>query len=81
MPQGTVLSSTGWSNYPGNIRGLCPDAAPEEAATLQVWSCRECLVLLAKAGGEGDDVHTYRRCVLVEEVCHQVKELWEEGGT
>lgn len=38
-------------------------------------------MLLPKAGSGGDDVHTYRRCVLIEEVCHQVKELWKEDGT
>lgn len=38
-------------------------------------------MLLPKAVSDGDDVDTYRRCVLIEEVCHQVKELWKEGGT
>lgn len=75
------LNSMERSNYPRNIRGLCSDTAPEEATTLQVWSCRECLVPLAKAGAEGDDVHSDRSCALFEEVRRQVKELWEEGDT
>lgn len=54
--QGTVSSSTGQSNCPGNIGGARSGAAPE-AAAFPVRSCRERLVPLPEAGAEGEGVH------------------------
>lgn len=41
---------------------------------------RECPGPLAEAKAEGDGFMHFRRCVLVEKLLYQVKELWEQVG-
>ena len=50
----------------------------QEDAALHVLGCRECLGPLVEAGAAGDGLLACRRCVLIEDLCHQVKELQEE---
>ena len=50
----------------------------KENAALQVRGCRECLWPLAKAGAAGDGFRAHRRCAVIKDLCHQVKELQEE---
>lgn len=77
VPQGTVPSCC-WSNGPSKMRTLTQAAVQKEDAALHISSCRECLVPLPQAGAADDGVLTCRRCVLVEDLCHQIKELQEE---
>lgn len=50
----------------------------KEDAALQVWGCRECLWPLAKSGAAGVSFLGHRRCAVIKDLCHQVKELQEE---
>lgn len=47
----------------------------KEDAALQVSGCRECLGPLAEVGAAGGGLLARRRCAIVENLCHQLKEL------
>lgn len=57
------------------MRTLTQTELQKEDAALQISNCRECLVPLPEAGAAEVGCLTCRRCVLVEDLHHQIKEL------